>query len=681
VHAARLIPGTGLWQEATVAGPGVVAREPRVAVGRSGDAVVVWYLDGSYRIEASRFDSQAGTWGPATDLGAGVAPDVGVDDAGNAIVVWSAASQPGQVQAARYAAVAGSWGAPVALIDQGLGAWEARVVVDASGNATAAWTQLEAGSFKTLYSGRYDAAAATWAAAVPLRSVYSLSSVDGKSLNGHGDVALLWSEPWWVYQRRYVAATGTWTSATSVGLPPICASAPAAAPACHSPQRAGDLTAALDPRGNTFGAWHLIDGRIQVARFAADPASAPALLVHPLLHSGWSPAIAVAPWGTATALWGTAGGVMSSQWVAAPKPPLIAEVTSGDGSLSIRFAPPETAEAALAPFNYEYSLDDGRTWIARAPAWWGSPLVLTGLAPGWPYRLRLRAVNAAGAGAPSGGVTATPGPIPGPPTDLAAVSIAGRIVTLSWLAPVNSTAPSGYVIEGGSRPGEVLATVPTGAGATTLQFTAPQGVFFARVHAVADGRRSLPSNEVRLVVDVPEAPSAPASVLGLVSGSGLALSWTNTFTGGAPTGVRLEVMGSLTGSLQLPLRETVQFPAVPPGTYTVRLVATNASGSSPPSSAVTLTVPGGCSGVPGVPTRVAATKAGATVTLAWSPPEDGAAVTGYQVTVSGSYSATFATPARSVAGAVGPGSYTLRVAAVNPCGASAASPALTVTVP
>ena len=64
-----------------------------------------------------------------------------------------------------------------------------------------------------------------------------------------------------------------------------------------------------------------------------------------------------------------------------------------------------------------------------------------------------------------------------------------------------------------------------------------------------------------------------------------------------------------------------------------------------------------------------------------SPPESGAALTSYWLTVSGSYAGVFPTTARALSGAVGPGSYTLGVAAVNPCGAGAQSAPQTVAVP
>jgi hypothetical protein len=176
-------------------------------------------------------------------------------------------------------------------------------------------------------------------------------------------------------------------------------------------------------------------------------------------------------------------------------------------------------------------------------------------------------------------------------------------------------------------------------------------------------------------------PSAPASLLGLVNGSALALSWTNTYGGGAPTGLQLHVSGTINGVLPLGLTETFAVPVVPPGVYTIRLAATNASGVSGLSNPVALTVPGACSGVPGVPTRLVATRTGSAIRVAWSPPATGAAVSAYWLIVGGSFVGAFPTTARTLAGTVGPGTYSFAVVAVNACGAGAQSLQEIVAVP
>lgn len=265
------------------------------------------------------------------------------------------------------------------------------------------------------------------------------------------------------------------------------------------------------------------------------------------------------------------------------------------------------------------------------------------------------------------------------PTLLTATAIVGHQVTIAWQAPAEGT-PTGYVVEGGVAPGQVLASLPTGGTATTFSFAAPTGTFFIRVHALTGGTRSAPSNEIQIAVDVPAPPSAPTNLLGSANGSALALAWQNTSAGGAATGVRLDVSGPVTAALALPLGETFTFAGVPPGTYTFAVRATNAVGTSAASPPVTLSFPGACS-PPLAPTGLSVGTSGVVVTASWQLPSSGAAPTGYLLLVSGAFSGVVPLSTRSIAAPAPAGTYTLSVVAIGSCGQSPPTPSQTVTVP
>ena len=270
---------------------------------------------------------------------------------------------------------------------------------------------------------------------------------------------------------------------------------------------------------------------------------------------------------------------------------------------------------------------------------------------------------------------------PLPPASLVVHSIVGNSVTLRWTVVPLGVPATAFEVEGGVLPGETLATLPTGSLAPTFTFTAPSGSFYVRLHALNGAARSAASNEVPIHVNVPVVPSAPANLLGLVNGSSLALAWTNTYTGGSPTSLVLDVTGSIATSIPLGLSEGFTFAGVPDGTYTLALRAQNAGGVSPPSTPVTLSFPGPCTGPPQAPTNVLAYRVGNTVFVNWAPAPGGPAPTGYVLNVTGSFVGSFPTSGRAMSGTVGPGSYTLTVGATNVCGASAASPPQTVVVP
>jgi hypothetical protein len=268
-----------------------------------------------------------------------------------------------------------------------------------------------------------------------------------------------------------------------------------------------------------------------------------------------------------------------------------------------------------------------------------------------------------------------------PPTGLHVHTIAGNVVTLRWTPPAAGLPPTGYVLEGGVAPGQVLASVPTGSTAPLFTFTAPNGSFFVRMHTVAGASRSGPSNEIRLFVNVAVAPSAPTHLLGLANGSALTLAWRNTYEGGAPTAVRLDVSGAVNLSVPLGITESFTFGGVPPGTYTFVVRTVNAAGASAPSAPVTLTFPSACQGAPLPPANYLATRTGNTIRLLWDPADSGPAPALFQLDVTGAVTATVPIAARSLAAAVPPGSYNIAVRAVNACGASAPTAVQTVVVP
>ena len=268
-----------------------------------------------------------------------------------------------------------------------------------------------------------------------------------------------------------------------------------------------------------------------------------------------------------------------------------------------------------------------------------------------------------------------------PPTGLVATSVAGNRLTLRWTAPLLGPAPTGYIVEAGVQPGQTLAAIPTADATPLLVIDAPPGAFYVRVSTVAGASRSRASNEIRVHVNVPATPSAPANLLGMVNGSTVALAWRNTFGGGAPTSLVLDVTGSLNTSLTLPLSDTFTFAGVPAGTYTFSLRAVNGSGTSGPSSPVTLSFPAECTGAPQPPTGLAASRTGIVATVAWDPGASGAAPTSYVLHVGGAASLSLPLGTRTISGTVASGRYTFSVVAVNACGSSAPSTPATLVIP
>ena len=88
-------------------------------------------------------------------------------------------------------------------------------------------------------------------------------------------------------------------------------------------------------------------------------------------------------------------GVMTNSATISPSQPVINSITPTINSASLAFSTPENSGTS-AISNYEYSLDNGNTWITPSPAIITSPILISGLESSTNYPIQLRAVNDAG---------------------------------------------------------------------------------------------------------------------------------------------------------------------------------------------------------------------------------------------------------------------------------------------
>jgi hypothetical protein len=90
-----------------------------------------------------------------------------------------------------------------------------------------------------------------------------------------------------------------------------------------------------------------------------------------------------------------------------PGAPTLITVTSGDTELTIDWNAGPTGGTAIT--NYEYSIDNGATWVTVSPSSVLTDRVITGLTNGTSYSIMVRAVNAQGFGPASNMLIGIPG--------------------------------------------------------------------------------------------------------------------------------------------------------------------------------------------------------------------------------------------------------------------------------
>ena len=218
-------------------------------------------------------------------------------------------------------------------------------------------------------------------------------------------------------------------------------------------------------------------------------------------------------------------------------------------------------------------------------------------APNGTFVLSVRATNASGPGPESTTVTVTVPqavPPPGPPSNLA-VTVVGNTATFSWTPPSGGGAATSYMLFAGVTPGFAvpIASLPLPNTPGTVVGGIPAGTYYARVIAINGGGMSPPSNDVTIVVAGAAPPGPPVMNPAGVSGGTVSLSWS-AGPGGVPTGYTLYASMTPGGApiATVPLAGPgLVVPAVPPGTYFIRVTASNGAGTSAASNEIAFTVP------------------------------------------------------------------------------------------
>lgn len=727
-------------------------RRGLVAVDGAGDATALLVSDApanKFALSLVRYTAVQRTWSSPTavvQLPAGQTPALAVNARGDALAVWVGpvpAAVTHALYGIRYSTATGTWGAVqvVAPASDALGSIDVvspRVVLGVAGDALVAWTRT-AGATERVQGASSSAASTTWTAPAEISGTRARARVTGLDTDGDGNGVVLWEGAGveastfdhlsgiWGQAALIDGATGTSQSSLAVaaggdvavawvgdaGNATVARKPPGAnawsQPSVLSSPGAIAPAVALDAAANLVVVWRSsatpsLSSAVVGVRFVASKGGAidaPAVTLSlPGSNTAGTygvsdgPAVGISAGGDVTVLWGhydtTGARLDATRWRATVRPPTVTAITPTDGGVTIGFSV-QANDVTFAPTSIEYSLDDGATWSSRQPLSPISPLVVTGLAIGADYQVRLRAVNRAGAGRASAMQSVRAAAGPNAPTGLVVKNVAKTVVTLGWDAPFPGGAePVGYVLEGGTRPGEVLARLPTSPFGRTITVDVPNGIYFVRVRAVglvgATAVESPPSAERRIVVGPLETPSPPVGLFAVADAHEIDINWRNTFDGGPATSLRLSVTGAVVGQLDVPLSESLHFSGVPVGTYGLTMTAVNAAGASLPSAPFTLNVTGLCIGVgntrrPHAPTDFQATLSGNLLTLTWKPPVTGPIVRHYELGVTGAFTGTISAAAPPLSGRPGPGTYTISVYARNECGYSPPAGPVTVVVP
>jgi hypothetical protein len=228
---------------------------PEIDVSATGHAAVAWNATMNDELRVSRYLLAENVWTAPLVFHDAMAPfvsspDVAVDDAGNAIVVWhQGGNEYRDGWANRYDAALDAWGAPQRIEPEGDGfADELRVVIDGAGNATALWA-YSTGASGWVQVTRYDAASGSWGSVVDLSpEVDSGAGNATATIDARGNVLASWVQrlPGKEYNDALAAVydimTGSWSPMVSIDA--------------HDLGHTNHPDTSADGEGNFFVAWH-----------------------------------------------------------------------------------------------------------------------------------------------------------------------------------------------------------------------------------------------------------------------------------------------------------------------------------------------------------------------------------------------------------------------------------------
>ena len=357
--------------------------------------------------------------------------------------------------------------------------------------------------------------------------------------------------------------------------------------------------------------------------------------------------------------------------VTVPSAPTAVTAVASNASATVSWTPPSAEASAVTGYTVTASPGGKATTVSGLT----TAATITGLTNGTAYTFTVTATDPSGTGPASAASSAvTPGPVPGPPTDVQATA-GNAAVAVSWAAPasVGGSAVSGYTVT--AVPGGATATVA--ATATTASVTGLTNGTAYRFTVVATnsyGNSAPSASSAPVTPAAPAAPDAPFITNVTAQDSAVEVTWVPPDTGAANlTGYVLTTAsdGTTVATADEPATATqATVTGLTDGTdYTFTIAAVNGNGTSPASPPSVPVAPRPAT-APMAPANLIVAPQNGQIQVGWVAPSDGgSAITGYTVSVSPADAAPVSTAAdttvATVTGLANGTAYTVSVTATN----------------
>jgi hypothetical protein len=282
------------------------ANFPQVALDPAGNAIVVWTRwNGTNWVVQTTARPVGSDWQPPVALSEtgqdAYDPELARDGAGNAVAVWRRWDGSNWVVQAAARPTGGSWQSAVDLSQPGQDADYQDVGLDAAGNAVAVWRRSD--GTNTIVQAAIRPAAESWQPAVDLSQAGADAHQPRVALDAAGNAIAIWRRnmPNSIVQAAVRPAGGSWSPAVNLSQPANDVSA-------FSPQ------VALDGMGNAVAVWRAyepqsgLDSLVQAGARPAQGSWQPAVNLSQPGQSAFLPQVALDPAGNAVVVWTRSDG-------------------------------------------------------------------------------------------------------------------------------------------------------------------------------------------------------------------------------------------------------------------------------------------------------------------------------------------------------------------------------------
>src|ERR1700761_908941 len=294
VQTAYRPAGAGWEPPLDLSGPGGEVEAADLAVNPAGDAVAVWRVTtgGSFLVQAA-FRPAGGAWGSTETVpisgAAGETPQVSIDEAGDAVVVYKDGAAG---IFASYRPANGSCGLGVHISPGGASAPE--VAMDSAGEAVAVW-KISLGPFLSVVESNTMAPGGSWGGGGGhLSLAASITEPPQVEVDAAGDFFALWASGESNNQAVEIdrmPAAGSWEAPETISTAGLEEDEP---------------QLAVDPDGDVVAAWYRSggsSGSIEATSLRVGGSWVPPSRLSPAGVDAKGPRIAISPTGVAQVVW------------------------------------------------------------------------------------------------------------------------------------------------------------------------------------------------------------------------------------------------------------------------------------------------------------------------------------------------------------------------------------------